>query len=61
METETWRFNLADAKRQIAAEPTAKLHAQYVHHLNYIPGSPYVRPMALELERRGYWNETNPR
>ncbi len=50
---ESWRFNLAEARKMLAALPDNELHALFVRHLNYIPGSSYVRPAMQELERRG--------
>jgi hypothetical protein len=39
---ESWRFNLAEARLQLAAMPDNELHALFVRHLNYIPGSSWV-------------------
>lgn len=50
---ESWRFNLAEARLQLAAMPDKELHALFVRHLNYIPGSSWVRPAHQELLRRG--------
>lgn len=53
--SESWRFNLAQARRELAAMPDAELHALFVRHLNYIPGSSYTHVAMQELKKRGLW------
>jgi hypothetical protein len=51
----TRQFNLTEAKRELAALPDKELHALFVRHLNYIPGSSYTHVAMQELQRRGLW------